>query len=158
VARFGLYAAGRPIHLQLPEHPPRVWADAVQIREVFANLVSNAVHYLDKDSGRVEISCRPEGAFYIFCVADNGPGIPAAIRDRLFEPFVRGSASPGHPHGTGLGLYFVRTMIEENGGRIWVESTPGQGSQFFFTLPRVPPAETTERQSAIGSPPTAESR
>ncbi len=150
VARFGMYAEGRTIHLHLPEESPRVWADPLQLREVFANLVSNAVRYLDKEPGRVEIRAQevhgsavplerhPEGPFYLFCVADNGPGIPASIRHRLFEPFVRGPAAPGRPEGSGLGLYFVRTIIEQGGGRIWVESTPGQGSCFWFTVPRGP--------------------
>jgi signal transduction histidine kinase len=137
-ARFSLYAEGRTIHLYLPEHAPRVWADPLQLREVFANLVSNAVRYLDKEPGRVEISCRPEGEFYVFGVADNGPGIPASIRDHIFEPFVRGPAAADRPEGTGLGLYFVRSIIEQGGGRVWVESTPGHGSRFQFTVPRVP--------------------
>jgi signal transduction histidine kinase len=148
IARFGLYAEGRAIQLQLPEDPPRLWADPLQLREVFANLVSNAVRYLDKEPGRVEISVQvavgnevscerhPEGEYYLFCVADNGPGIPASIRTRLFEPFVRGPSSARE--GAGLGLYFVRTIIEQGGGRIWVESTPGAGSRFWFTVPRGP--------------------
>ena len=140
VARFGLYAQGRTVHLVLPENPPRVWAEPLPLREVFANLVANAVNYLDKEPGRVTITCRPEGDFYVFCVADNGPGIPEAIRDRLFEPFVRGVEAQGRrPEGTGLGLHFVRTVIEQGGGRIWVESTPGEGSRFWFTVPRLPP-------------------
>jgi signal transduction histidine kinase len=178
VARFGLYTEGRAIHLVLPPHPPRVWADPLQLREVFANLVANAVRYLDKEPGRVEISCRPvsgaaveigppdavgpasragpvrlgspdlppatrgerhpDGEFYLFCVADNGPGIPAVVRPRLFEPFVRGPGVEGRSEGSGLGLYFVRTIVEQGGGRIWVESTPGVGSCFWFTVPRAP--------------------
>jgi signal transduction histidine kinase len=154
VARFGLYAEGRAIQLVLPEHPPRVWADPLQLREVFANLVGNAVRYLDKEPGRVEITCRPvnqpgppgissletgtDGAYYLFGVADNGPGIPAAIRPRLFEPFVRGPTPANRPEGTGLGLYLVRTIIEQGGGRVWVESVPGEGSRFWFTVPRGP--------------------
>jgi signal transduction histidine kinase len=140
VARFGLYAEGRAIHLHLPEHAPRVWADPLQLREVFANLVSNAVRYLDKEPGRVEVSCRADGEFYIFGVADNGPGIPSAVKERIFEPFVRGPVSGGRAEGSGLGLYFVRTMIEEAGGRIWVESAPEHGSRFWFTVRRVPPS------------------
>jgi signal transduction histidine kinase len=137
--RFALYREGRSIQIELPDSPARVWADPLQLREVFANLVSNAVRYLDKEPGRIEISCRPEGDFYLFCVADNGPGIPSSVRERLFEPFVRGPAQPDPPHGTGLGLYFVRTVIEQGGGHIWVESEPGRGSRFWFTVPRVQP-------------------
>jgi signal transduction histidine kinase len=152
-ARFGMYSEGRSIDLRLPEHSPRVWADPIQLREVFANLVSNAVRYMNKESGRIEISCRPEGEFYVFCVADNGPGIPANVMARLFEPFVRGQTSPptlprfgegkgkgSGKDGTGLGLFFVRTVIEQGGGKVWLDSKPGQGSRFYFTVPRVPPS------------------
>ncbi len=138
-ARFGMYAEGRDTQLRLPEHAPRVWADPLQLREVFANLVSNAVYYMDKEPGRVEISCRPEGEFYVFCVADNGPGIPTDVQERIFEPFVRGPAANLRPEGTGLGLYFVRTVIEQGGGRVWVDSKAGEGSRFWFTVRRVPP-------------------
>jgi signal transduction histidine kinase len=140
-ARFGLYAEGRPIRLHLPEHPPRVWGDAAQLREVFANLVSNAVRYLDKGPGQVEVSFRSDGAFYTFCVADNGPGVPKEMRERIFDPFFRGPHTEGKPGGTGLGLYFVRTIVEQAGGRVWVESTPGEGSRFFFTIPQMAPEE-----------------
>jgi signal transduction histidine kinase len=157
VARFGLYAQGRAIHLYLPERAPRVWADPLPLREVFANLVANAVNYLDKEPGRVEITCREDGGFYVFGVADNGPGIPEAIRDRLFEPFVRGPVgTQSRPEGSGLGLYFVRTVIEQGGGRVWVESTLAEGSQFWFTVPRVPPSgsapggATTDGMSSFG--------
>lgn len=135
-ARFGMYAEGRSIELMLPKEPPRVWADPFQFREVLANLMANAVRYLDKELGRVEVSCRFEGDFCVFCVADNGPGIPVDLLPHIFEPFVRGHSSPGHPTGTGLGLFFVRTAVEQAGGRVWVESTPGEGSRFYFTVRR----------------------
>jgi signal transduction histidine kinase len=138
VARFGLYAEGRAIHLQLPERPPRVWADPVQLREVFANLVANAVRYLDKEPGYVEVTCADEGDFWLFAVADNGPGVPASVRARLFEPFVRGPSAPGRPEGTGLGLYFVRTIVEQGGGHVGCDSQPGQGARFWFTVPKAP--------------------
>jgi signal transduction histidine kinase len=143
--RFGLYTQGRVIHLKLPDHAPRVWADPLQLREVFANLVSNAVRYLDREPGHIEISCRPDGEFYIFCVADNGPGVPATVRARIFEPFVRGHKSAGGKEGTGLGLYFVRTVVEQGGGRVWLESNAGPGSRFYFSVPRVPQKSSGER-------------
>jgi signal transduction histidine kinase len=149
-ARFGLYAADRPVRLLLPEQPPRVWADPVQLREVFANLVSNAVRYLDKDPGQIVISCHPDGSFYVFCVADNGPGIPASVRERIFEPFVRGPETQSRSGGTGLGLYFVRSIVEQAGGKVWVESTPGEGSCFWFTIPRVPPDPAKTKAEALG--------
>lgn len=131
--RFRLYAEGKLVQFRLPERPPRVWADPLQLREVFANLVANAIRYLDKEPGLVEITCREDGDFVLFCVADNGPGIPASVQTRIFEPFVRG---PGRTDGTGLGLYFVRTVIEQTGGKVWVESEPRKGSRFWFTVPR----------------------
>jgi signal transduction histidine kinase len=142
-ARFALYADGRAIELTLPAVAPRVWADPLRLREVFANLVANAVHYLDKERGRVTVTCREDGDFYRFGVEDNGPGIPEEVRDRLFQPFVRGPASQGRHPGTGLGLYFVRTIVEQGGGRVGVDSEPGRGSRFWFTVPRVPPPSGT---------------
>jgi signal transduction histidine kinase len=141
-ARFGMYADGRAIELTLPARPPRVWADPLQLREAFANLVANAVRYLDKEPGRVTVTCEEDGDFCRFGVADNGPGIPEEVREHIFEPFVRGTSAQGRHPGTGLGLYFVRTIVEQGGGKIWVESTPGQGSCFWFTVPRVPPRES----------------
>jgi signal transduction histidine kinase len=134
-ARFGLYTQNRDIQLKLPDHAPRVWADPLQLREVFANLVSNAVRYMDKEPGNIEISCRPEGEMYVFCVTDNGPGIPATVRAKIFQPFVHGHKASGK-EGTGLGLYFVRTVVEQGGGKVWLE-TNDQGSRFYFSVPRV---------------------
>lgn len=148
-ARFDMYAEGRSIQLVLPENAPRVWADPFQLREVFANLVANAVRYLDKEPGRVEITCQADENFCVFSVRDNGPGISPELRPHLFEPFVRGRDTPGKPAGTGLGLSFVRTAVEQGGGRVWVESTPGQGSRFFFTVPRVPPRANHSESSQL---------
>lgn len=150
-SRFGLYTQGRNVHLMLPDISPRVWADPLQLREVFANLVANAVRYMDKEPGSIEISCQPEGEFYIFCVADNGPGVPSNVRERIFEPFVRGHKQQvgtfpgaGGKEGTGLGLYFVRTVIEQGGGKVWLESNAAQGSRFYFTVPRTHQRVSTE--------------
>ncbi len=122
----------------------RVWADAVQLREAFANLIGNAVNYLDKAPGRVEVTWSEDDDFCVFCVADNGPGVPESIRDRLFEPFVRGPGAASLRPGTGLGLYFVRTVVEQGGGRVWVESLSDEGSRFYFTVPRKPPGANEE--------------
>lgn len=151
LARFGLYAGGRRVELRLPTEAPRVWADGAQLREVFANLVSNAVRHLDKEPGRVEVSCQADGDFVLFGVADNGCGIAPEVRDRIFEPFARGPAASGRPEGTGLGLYFVRTVIEQGGGRVWAESEPGQGTRFWFTVRRQPtPAKPRPADRAAG--------
>lgn len=136
--RFGMYTEGRDIRLHLPQDAPRVWADPAQLREVFANLVSNAVRYMHREPGEVKITCRKNGDFYEFSVMDNGPGIPTSVQERMFGPFVRGPAQPGRPAGTGLGLFFVRDIVEQGGGQVWVESEPGQGTCIRFTVPREP--------------------
>jgi signal transduction histidine kinase len=135
--RFSLYAAGRRIRLQLPARPPKVWADPTQLREIFANLVSNSVRYIETEPGLIEITWQADGKMIRFEVQDNGPGIPASILERLFQPFVRGPNSP--TGGTGLGLYFVRSMVEQNGGQIGVEPVAGRGARFWFTVPAEPP-------------------
>lgn len=133
-ARFSLYTGGRAVRLHLPEEPPVVWADATLLREALANLVSNAVRYLDKEPGEVSIHCRDQGDFELFCVADNGPGFPDYVQANLFQPFVRGPSKPGVSDGMGLGLCFVRNVIVQGGGKIWVESNPGKGSKVWFTV------------------------
>src|SRR5438309_10371111 len=106
---------------------------------------------MDKERGHVEMSCHTDGDFYVFGVADNGPGVPEHLRERIFEPFVVGRPAPGKAEGTGLGLYFVRAAIEQGGGRIWFESTPGQGCRFWFTVPRVPPRALSDSQRSKSS-------
>jgi signal transduction histidine kinase len=83
----------------------------------------------------VRISAQQVGAETVFCVADNGPGIPEADQERIFVPFHRLPQHRQQP-GSGLGLYFVRLIVQEQGGRVWVESTVGQGSRFYVALPR----------------------
>jgi signal transduction histidine kinase len=120
--------------LVIEEPLPLVLADRARLREILANLLSNAVKFLDKRPGRVEVSAMREGDDVVLCIADNGPGIPDAEQQRIFSPFRR---LPSHRHlpGSGLGLYFTRNMVEQLRGQIWVRSQPGEGSQFFLTLP-----------------------
>jgi two-component system sensor histidine kinase KdpD len=115
-----------------PNVPP-VRADFAQIERVLANLMENARRYSDGDP--VIIRARPVGDRVIVRVIDHGPGIPAADQERIFEPFYRtNSATDAHP-GSGLGLAIAKGFVEANGGRIWVESTPGSGSTFVIELP-----------------------
>ena len=97
------------------------------------HLIRNAIEYCEAPSPRVHISSRREDPDWVFSVEDNGPGIDPAFQGRIFEAFKRlhGKEYPGN----GLGLAFCKKAIEWHGGRMWMESTPGAGSTFYFTLP-----------------------
>ncbi|WP_305824726.1 sensor histidine kinase [Massilia brevitalea] len=121
---------------------PIVLAEPTRIRQVFANLVSNAIKYMDKAEGQVTVACTDAGAAWRFSVADNGPGIEARHFERIFQLFQT-LAPRDRVESTGVGLALVKKIVEIAGGRIWVESTPGHGSTFFFTYPKLPQAANT---------------
>ena len=131
--RMPMYADGKLVHLTLPGESVRVWADPIALREVFANLVSNAVHHLDKFDGQIRIEHQSSTESHTFAVVDNGPGVPLDKQRHIFNPFFR--AGMGQHDGKGLGLYFVRRIVEEHGGRVWVEPADNGGSRFLFSLP-----------------------
>ena len=112
---------------------PRVAGEPVRLREAFFNLISNAIKFMDKPRGRIAIDVEMHDGNCTFSIADNGPGIPKDEFTRIFAPFSRLAAHRNVP-GSGLGLYFAKSMIEEQGGRIWVESEPGEGTRFFVLL------------------------
>ncbi|MGD9375676.1 MAG: ATP-binding protein [Anaerolineae bacterium] len=115
---------------------PLVWADPQRLREVLNNLVSNAVKY-SPSGGTVWIGGRVDRAGVTVYVADQGIGIPAEEQERIFDRFHRVDSSLRRDtEGTGLGLYLVKAIVEAHGGRVWVESAPGRGSIFMFTLPK----------------------
>jgi len=110
--------------------------DEEQVGRVLGNLLHNAVKFTP-EGGIISISAEPEGQEDVrLCVADTGPGIPREIQERIFERFYKADRSRSQGGGTGLGLAIARHIVEGHGGRIWVESTPGQGAKFYFTLPR----------------------
>jgi PAS domain S-box-containing protein len=118
-----------------PDFPP-VWGDPERLQEVLSNLVSNAVKY-SPDGGTVWVGGRTDQTGVTVYVADQGIGIPPEEQARIFERFHRvESGLHRRTEGTGLGLYLVRAIVEAHGGRVWVESAPGRGSIFMFTLPR----------------------
>ncbi len=114
---------------------PVVMGDPTQLAEVWRNLIGNAVKYRGPDPPVIGISAttNDEGS-WTFCVTDNGIGIEARHCERIFEIFERLHDSASYP-GAGIGLAICRRVIERHGGRIWVESRPGHGSRFCFTLP-----------------------
>jgi signal transduction histidine kinase len=123
----------KKIELTITAPLPKVMGDQVRIREVFYNLLSNAVKYSDKPKGTITVGCTIRDHECVFSIADNGPGIPSDELARVFVPFRRLAAHRGVP-GSGLGLYFAKTIVEQQNGRIWVESQLGKGSCFYVCL------------------------
>jgi light-regulated signal transduction histidine kinase (bacteriophytochrome) len=111
---------------------PAVMGDSDILTKVLHHLIRNAIEY-GAPSPRIHISSRQVDLEWVLSVEDNGPGIDPAFQGRLFGAFKRLHGKE-HP-GNGLGLAFCKKAIEWHGGRIWVESTPGAGSTFYFTLP-----------------------
>ena len=110
-------------------------ADEERLQEVFSNLISNAIKY-SPDGGTIRVGGRVHQNHMEIYVSDEGVGIPMDKQSRLFEPFYRVDSSLSRrTQGVGLGLFLCKAIIGGHGGRIWVESTPGQGSTFRFTLP-----------------------
>lgn len=127
---------------------PPVLADETLLRQVFQNLLANALKHADRDGVRVAVTAERVGAAWRFSVRDDGPGIAPDDQDRIFEMFARGrrvaragAARPSSPEavaaatGTGIGLSVCQRVIERHGGRIWVDSAPGHGADFRFTIP-----------------------
>jgi light-regulated signal transduction histidine kinase (bacteriophytochrome) len=112
---------------------PPVTGDFEILTKVWRHLIRNAIEYCVAASPRVHLSSRRAGLDWEFSVGDNGPGIEPVFQSRVFEVFKRlhGNEYPG----SGLGLAFCKKVIERYGGRMWIESKPGAGSTFYFTLP-----------------------
>jgi PAS domain S-box-containing protein len=129
-------AEGKNIHLinAVVEHLPPVWADQALIGRVLQNLVGNALKFTPEGGVvRIEAQVPVDAPDRLFVsVVDTGPGIPADIRSQIFQKFVTGQQAG---HGSGLGLAFCRMVLEAHEERIWVESAPGQGATFTFSLP-----------------------
>ncbi|RMF83021.1 MAG: GHKL domain-containing protein, partial [Nitrospinota bacterium] len=121
---------------------PMVMADRTQLGQVFQNLIDNAMKFRSAAPPRVEITAHRQNGWWEICVADNGIGIEPQYHERIFTIFQRLHARGTYP-GTGIGLAIVKKVVERHGGRVWVESTCGKGSRFFFTLPAVKREEDT---------------
>ncbi len=131
--RLGHLLDSGKVELVVPENLPELVCDSVRLKEVFANFISNAVKYNDKDRCRIEIQYRVTEGKHEFRVVDNGPGIAPEYHERIFQIFQRLPGSSGK-EGTGVGLAIVKRIIEGHGGRVWVESEPGKGTAMVFTI------------------------
>jgi signal transduction histidine kinase len=127
---------------------PVLMCKKTHISQVFKNLLSNAIQHMDKEQGRIKVGCIEEEGFWKFSVADNGPGIDEKYFKKIFKIFQTLSP-PDETDSTGIGLSIAKKIVRLNGGRIWVESNPGEGSTFFFTLPKQIRSKNAKLQSNI---------
>jgi signal transduction histidine kinase len=125
----------KQLELVQPSQWPLVLGNRPRLCEAFFNLVANAIKFIDKRPARIELAFEHMGEDTIVTVTDNGPGIPSEELERIFNPFRRLARDRNLP-GSGLGLYFTKNLIEQQGGTVWAESTPGVGAKFFVRLRR----------------------
>jgi signal transduction histidine kinase len=126
---------------------PTLMADRTRMAQIFENLLSNAVRYMDRPTGVVRVGCTAGRSGWTFHVSDTGPGIEEKFFSKIFQMFQ--TLSPrDEVEATGMGLPIVKRIVELYGGTIWVESAVGRGSTFFFTLPLQTPQTSAEPQEA----------
>jgi PAS domain S-box-containing protein len=140
-------ASSRGIELRatLPAALPDIWADRDRLLQVFDNLIGNAVKFT-QSGGLVTVEAVPRDSHLLFSVADSGPGIPLEDHAHLFDRFWQGREA--RYSGAGLGLPIVKGIVDAHCGNVWVESAPGRGSTFFFTIP------TAEYMAHLSANPT----
>ena len=120
------------LEIDVPDDLPTLMVDDGRIVQVVANLLGNAVKF-SEPRGRVTISVVPAPDSVVVSMRDAGIGIAPDVQARIFDRFWQARATPGR--GNGLGLAIAHGIVQAHGGRIWVQSTPGQGSTFYFSLP-----------------------
>jgi signal transduction histidine kinase len=126
---------GPPEHIRIIVEPdlPVVESDPTRITQLFQNLIGNAIKFMDKAQGVVQVACSDTGDEWEFRITDNGPGIEEKYFDRIFQIFQ--TLTPrDEQESTGIGLTLVKKIVEQLGGKIWLESKTGHGTTFFFTL------------------------
>jgi PAS domain S-box-containing protein len=116
---------------------PEVWGDDVQLAQLLQNLIANALKFRREAPPRIHLGVSENEREWTFCMSDNGIGIEPAYFERIFMVFQRLHTRDEYP-GTGIGLAICKKVVDRHGGRIWVESEPGAGSRFSFTLPKEP--------------------
>jgi signal transduction histidine kinase len=135
---------GVELEVRMPQKLPSIVADRDRLMQVMLNLLSNAAKFCRRPGGRVSIALSRQDGFLRVDVTDNGSGISESDQEVIFEKFRQvGDTLTNRPQGTGLGLPICRQIINHFGGRLWVQSRPGAGATFSFTLPLDPaPAQS----------------
>jgi two-component system NtrC family sensor kinase len=118
----------------LPENQPHILGNPVRLRQMLSNLITNAIQFTPQ-GGRIQVAAHTEGDQIILEISDTGIGIPSVDQPYIFDKFYRGSNVPVESAGAGLGLAIVKSIVENHHGRIWVESTLGEGTTFTVVLP-----------------------
>jgi PAS domain S-box-containing protein len=119
---------------------PTLQCERTRLTQVFENLISNAIKYMGKPAGEINVGCEDADTHWKFHVRDNGPGIEEKYYEKIFQIFQTLAARDDR-ESTGIGLAIVKKTIELSGGRVWVESKLGEGSTFYFTIPKAAPAK-----------------
>jgi PAS domain S-box-containing protein len=136
VAGLAALLEERKASVNISAELPELYCDPVKLRQLFQNLISNAVKYNDKPAPKIDITAEKFGEYYWkFLVRDNGIGIPSQYFEEIFRMFKRLHSRQEYGGGTGAGLAIVKKIAEEHGGKIWVESQEGEGSAFFLLIP-----------------------
>lgn len=123
------------IRITIDDELPVISGVRIRVEQVFQNLIENAIKFMETSPGTIRIGCQDQGTVWQFSVHDTGPGIEARHYERIFQMFQTLHSRDQH-ESTGIGLALVKKIVEFYGGHIWVESTVGQGSTFYFTLPK----------------------
>lgn len=133
---------------------PTVEGSRLQLERLFQNLLANATKYRSEEAPRIVVGCSDDGRAYRVTVQDNGIGIKPEYQDRIFEIFRRVDSKTCHP-GAGIGLAVCRKVVDSHGGEMGVDSTPGEGSTFWFTIPHsrlIPGVLSASREQAARAP------
>jgi light-regulated signal transduction histidine kinase (bacteriophytochrome) len=129
---------------------PEVYMAESHLQQVFQNLIANALKYRSEAAPQIHVSADVQGTGWRFSVRDNGIGIDPKYKEKIFGVFKRLHQDQKYT-GTGIGLAICQRVVERYGGRIWVESEPGEGATFFFTIPRHPQrVRSRAAESSIG--------
>ncbi len=138
-------AAQKDIQIDLQAEPlPAALLDAPKMEQILNNLIGNAIKFSPNGS-KITIKLVQNLSSFVLSVQDEGPGIPAHIRENLFKTFQRGQPGTQGEKSTGLGLVIVRRIVEGHGGNIWLESVEGRGTTFFVSMPIAPNASESEK-------------